>query len=130
VRLNVTIDGKTYEVDVEAVDSDAPPVPLMRNLAVGSAPVRLPAAPVAGAPAAVDNKPVDENKVCRSPVSGIVMRVTAQVGQSLQTGDVLLVLEAMKMETNITAPGPGKIAAIPVKASESVQMGQVLVEFE
>jgi len=129
VRLNVTIDGKTYEVDVEAVEPDMP-VPLTRNLAVGSAPVRLPAVPVAGAPAAGDNRPVDENKVCRSPVSGIVMRVTAQVGQSLQAGDVLLVLEAMKMETNITAPAPGKIAAIPVNAGDSVQMGQVLVEFE
>ena len=129
MRLNVTIDGKTYEVDVEAVEPDAP-APMTRNLAVGSAPVRLPAAPVSGASAAGENKPLDEKKVCRSPVSGIVMRVTAQVGQSLQTGDVLLVLEAMKMETNITAPGPGKIAAIPVNAGDSVQMGQVLVEFE
>jgi len=74
--------------------------------------VRLPAAPAAGAPPAGENKPTDEMKVCRRPVSGIVMRVTAQVGQSLQTGDGLLVLEAMKMETNITAPAPGKIAAI------------------
>jgi len=45
-------------------------------------------------------------------------------------GDGLLVLEAMKMETNITAPGPGKIAAIPVKEGDSVQSGQVVVEFE
>ena len=59
-----------------------------------------------------------------------MIRVAAQVGQSLQTGDVLLVLEAMKMETNITAPGPGKIAAIPVKEGDSVQSGQVVVEFE
>ena len=47
---------------------------------------------------------MNEEKVCRSPVSGIVVRVAAQVGQSLQAGDILLVLEAMKMETNITAP--------------------------
>ncbi len=130
MRLNVTIDGKKFEVDVEAVEPDSP-VPMLRNVAVGSAPVRLPAAPVAGAPpAAADNKPVEESKVCRSPVSGIVMRVTAQVGQSLQAGDVLLVLEAMKMETNITAPGPGKIATILVNAGDSVQMGQILAEFE
>lgn len=51
-------------------------------------------------------------------------------GQSLQTGDVMPVLEAMKMETNITAPGPGKIAAIPVNEGDSVQSGQVVVEFE
>jgi methylmalonyl-CoA carboxyltransferase 1.3S subunit len=127
VKLNITIDGKTYEVEVEAVEPDAP-VP--RSLIMGATPVvRVPASPVAGSQAGPD-RPVDEAKVCRSPVSGIVIRVAAQVGQTLQTGDVLLVLEAMKMETNITAPGPGKIAAIPVNAGDSVQQGQVLVEFE
>ncbi len=128
MKLNITIDGKTYEVDVEAVEPTAAS-PLMRGLPMGSAPVRVPAAPAPSQPAGED-KPVNESKVCRSPVSGIVIRVAAQVGQSLQTGDVLLVLEAMKMETNITAPAPGKIAAIPVNEGDSVQSGQVVVEFE
>jgi methylmalonyl-CoA carboxyltransferase small subunit len=128
VKLNITIDKKTYEVDVEAVEPESP-AQRMSPLMMGPAPVRLPAAPVASAPAG-DSKPVNESKVCRSPVSGIVIRVAAQVGQSLQTGDILLVLEAMKMETNITAPGPGKIAAILTKEGESVQSGQVLVELE
>lgn len=128
MKLNIAIDGKTYEVEVEAVEPTAPS-PVVRGIPVGSAAVRVPAAP-APAPAAGDNKPVDEAKVCRSPVSGIVIRVAAQVGQSLQTGDVMLVLEAMKMETNITAPNPGKIAAIPVKEGDGVQSGQVVVEFE
>ena len=127
MKLNVTIDGRTYEVEVEAVDPDAP-VPHPRSFTMGPPPVRVPAGPTPKAPAA--DKPVNEEKVCRSPVSGIVIRVAAQVGQSLQTGDVLLVLEAMKMETNITAPGPGKIASIPVKEGDSVQSGQVVVELE
>jgi methylmalonyl-CoA carboxyltransferase small subunit len=76
------------------------------------------------------SKPVNEDKVCRSPVSGIVVRVAAQVGQSLQSGDILVVLEAMKMETNITAPSAGKIAAIRVNQGDSVQAGQVVAEFE
>lgn len=128
MKLNVTIEGKTYEVDVEAVEPEVSAPPL-RNLVMGPAPVRLPAAPAPSQPAG-ETKPVEEAKVCRSPVSGIVIRLVAQVGQRLQTGDVLLVLEAMKMETNITAPGPGKIAAIPVKEGDSVQSGQVVVEFE
>jgi methylmalonyl-CoA carboxyltransferase small subunit len=127
LKLNIAINGKIYEVEVEAVDPDAPAV-LARNLAIGTAPVRVPAAPAA--PAASDTQEINEAKVCRSPVTGVVIRVAARVGQSLQTGDVLLVLEAMKMETNITAPGPGKIAAIPVQEGESVQSGQVVVEFE
>ena len=130
MKLNIAIDGKTYEVEVEAVEPTAPS-PLKRGLPVGSAAVRVPASPAPGpGPAAADNRPVDEAKVCRSPVSGIVIRVAAQKGQTLQTGDVLLVLEAMKMETNITAPAPGKIANIPVKEGDSVQSGQVVVELE
>jgi methylmalonyl-CoA carboxyltransferase small subunit len=77
-----------------------------------------------------DSTPVNEAKVCRSPVSGIVVRVAAQLGQSIQPGDILLVLEAMKMETNITAPSAGKVAAIRVNQGDSVQAGQVVVEFE
>jgi methylmalonyl-CoA carboxyltransferase 1.3S subunit len=130
MKLNITVDGKKYEVEVEAVEPTAPS-PLMRGLPMGPAAVRVPAATAPGPlPTAGDNKPVDEAKVCRSPVSGIVIRVAVQVGQTLQTGDVLLVLEAMKMETNITAPAPGKIAAIPVKEGDGVQSGQVVVEFE
>ena len=131
MKLNITIDGKTYEVDVDAAEPESPAAAPhnVSGLNIGSAPLRVPAggAPVA---AAADSKPVNEEKVCRSPVSGIVVRVAAQVGQSLQTGDILLVLEAMKMETNITAPWAGKIAAIGVNQGDSVQAGQVVVEFE
>ena len=84
-------------------------------------------APVA-APSAV---PVEnEAKVCRSPVSGIVVKLVAQPGQSLQVGDSLMVLEAMKMETNITAPVAGKVATIKVKPGDTVQADEVVVEFE
>ena len=93
-------------------------------------PLRVPAAAAAPAAARGYGQPVNEDKVCRSPVSGIVVRVAAQVGSRLQMGDMLLVLEAMKMETNITAPVAGKIEAITVKAGDGVQAGQVVVEFE
>jgi len=73
---------------------------------------------------------VNEDKVCRSPISGIVVKVSAQEGQAIQTGDTILVLEAMKMETNITAPVAGKISKINVNPGDSVQAGLVLVEFE
>lgn len=129
MRLKITIDGKTYEVEVEASEPEAPGAP--RNIAgvnLGSAPLRVPAEPAAAPPAA--GTALNEDKVCRSPVSGIVVRIAAQVGQTLQQGDILLVLEAMKMETNITAPVAGKIASIRVNQGDSVQAGQVLVEFE
>ncbi len=131
MKLNVTIDGKTYEVEVEAAEPEPQGPPAPRQFVVNPAPVKVPAGPaVPPVPAAQGGAPVDEAKVCRSPVSGIVVRVAAQVGQTLQAGDVLLVLEAMKMETNITAPNAGKIAAIKVNQGDSVQSGQVVVEFE
>ena len=130
MKLNITIDNKTYEVEVDAVEPEPAAAPYNQGaLNVGSAPLRVPAAAAAAAPPA-DGGAVNEDKVCRSPVSGIVVRVAAQVGQSLQPGDILLVLEAMKMETNITAPSAGKIAAIRVNQGDSVQAGQVVVEFE
>jgi methylmalonyl-CoA carboxyltransferase small subunit len=126
MKLNITIDDKTYEVEVEAAEPEAPAPPQynITGLNIGSAPLRVPAASPA------ENAPANEEKVCRSPVSGVVVRVAAQVGQTLQTGDILLVLEAMKMETNITAPLPGKIASIRVKQGDSVQGGQIVLEFE
>jgi biotin carboxyl carrier protein len=127
VKLTITIDGKTYEVDVEAAEPETPAAPPALNSPVESSPVRVPAA---SAPAKPAESGVNESKVCRSPVSGIVVRVAAQVGQTLQVGDVLLVLEAMKMETSVTSPVDGKVAAIKTAAGESVQNGQVLVEFE
>ena len=126
MKLKITIDSKTYEVEVEAAESDAPAQPTL-GIPMGSAAVRLPAAQ---APAARAESVADEDKVCRSPVSGIVVRIAAQIGQTLQAGDILLVLEAMKMETNITSAAAGKVASIKVAPGDSVQSGQVVVEFE
>ncbi|MGP8245404.1 MAG: biotin/lipoyl-containing protein [Bryobacteraceae bacterium] len=128
MKLKITIDQKTYEVEVEAAEPEPAPAP-PRGYPVEPAQVRLPAAAAPAAPPA-EGPPVNEEKVCRSPVSGIVVRVVAQPGQNLQAGDILLVLEAMKMETNITAPIAGKASAIKVKQGDSVQSGQVVVEFE
>jgi methylmalonyl-CoA carboxyltransferase small subunit len=129
VKLKITIENKTYDVEVEAAEREAahPPGYYFQPSAV-----RVPAAapPIQPAGLQAGGGPVNEDKVCRSPISGIVVKVSAQPGQHIQTGDTLLVLEAMKMETNITAPVSGTIARINVKQGDGVQSGQVLVEFE
>src|SRR5260370_14829513 len=124
MKLKINIDNKQYEVDVEVAEPEAGPARLQ---SVESAAVRMPAA-VAAAPAA-ETHHVAEDKVCRSPVSGVVASVTAQPGQKLQVGDVLLVLEAMKMETQVTAHVAGTVSAVKVKPGDGVQSGQILVEF-
>jgi methylmalonyl-CoA carboxyltransferase small subunit len=134
MKLNITVDNKKYEVDVEVADATPAPATVVPRLDTGlrmttAGPAVVPAVGSNGAPKAADSAPVNEDKVCRSPVSGIVVRVTCQVGQKIQSGDTLLVLEAMKMETNITGPA-GKIARINVGPGDAVQSGMVLVEFE
>jgi len=69
-------------------------------------------------------------KICRSPVSGIVRVVQVHAGDELQTHDLMLVLEAMKMQTKVTAPTAGKLKCVNVTPGQAVKMDQVLLEFE
>jgi methylmalonyl-CoA carboxyltransferase small subunit len=136
LKLKITVDGKVYEVDVEVAENE-PPRPSYLSPAT---PTRVSAArPAAGPPplsppgkgeGARAETVKDEGKVCRSPISGVVVRVSAQDGQTIQTNDVLMVLEAMKMETSITSPISGKVAKVNVHVGDAVQGGQVLVEFD
>ena len=131
MKIKVTIDGKVYEVDVEASESEQPHPSYIPPIAAASIPVAAtPAVPNATAGATTPQSAADESKVCRSPMAGVVVRVSAQVGQQIQANDVLLVLEAMKMETVVTAPRGGKVSKVNAKAGDSVQGGQILVELE
>lgn len=129
MKLNITLDGKTYEVEVEASEPErtfhvsGPPTHV--TLPAASAPISPVAAPAAG-----EHVVSDESKVCRSPVNGTVVRVDVEAGQAVHVGDVLLVLEAMKMETNITAPLDAKVANVNAKVGDAVKTGQLLVEFD
>ncbi len=127
MKLKITIENKVYEVDVEASEPEPAPLPPVGYMMQPAA-VRVPAAPAAKPSA--DEGPVNEDKVCRSPINGIVVKVVAQAGQAIQPGDTLLVLEAMKMETNITSPVSGKVAKLRVEQGASVNAGQILVDFE
>lgn len=124
MRLSIAVDGNTYEVDVEVTEPEPhQPVPWS-----ASAPVLLPAlaSPV---PDAHRPEPAD-GKVCRSPVNGTVVRVAVKPGQSVQVADVLITLEAMKMETTITAPISAVVARVEAEVGGAVRAGEVLVEFE
>ena len=132
MKLQIGVDGKTYEVEVEVLEDDSsvrspgylPPHPIE--------PTTIPSIPVASAPKppAESGGVVDEAKVCRSPVAGVILRVNTQPGQVLQPNDLMLVLEAMKMETNVTAPVSGKVKSVTVKPGEAVKVNQIRVEFE
>jgi biotin carboxyl carrier protein len=125
MKLKVTVDGKVYEVEVEVAPEPAPTLPTFMTQS-GTASVS--AAPVAtGGDGSVGEVAVDETKVCRSPVSGIAVKANVRPGETIQPGDLLFVLEAMKMETEITAPVGGKVAEVKVKVGDSVKSGQVVL---
>jgi methylmalonyl-CoA carboxyltransferase small subunit len=127
LKLKIAVEGKTYEVDVEVAQEEHP---AYAHPSYRSPSVTLPAPPPPVAAPQAGGGNVAEDKVCRSPIAGTVVRVNVSPGQQLQVNDPMMVLEAMKMETNITAPVAGKVKSIPVNAGDAVQMNQVLVEFE
>ena len=112
---NVTVNGKVYTVSVEEVNGAAP--------AAVSAPAAAPAA--APAPAAV---PAGEAKVkVSAPMPGTIVAVNVTVGQKVEKGTVLCLLEAMKMENEIMAPEGGTVTGIATTKGASVNAGDLLI---
>jgi len=131
LKLQISIDGKTYEAEVEVLEDDAMP----RQMNYGpSVPVAAASRPASVAAAqsqpAASEEAADEKKVCRSPVTGIVIKVNVEPGQAVEANDPIMVLEAMKMETNVTAHAAGKVKKVRVAKGDSVKVNQVVVEFE
>lgn len=121
-KFLVTVNGGSYEVTVEELGGVAPlaaPVPAP----VAPAPAPVTAAPAAPAPAA----PVTSGETVSAPMPGSILAVNVQNGQNVKAGDILLILEAMKMENEIVAPRDGKIAQVAVSKGTSVNTGDVLV---
>lgn len=113
-RFNITVNGKAYDVAVEEASGGA--------AAPAAAPVAV-SAPVQAAPAAA--APADGTAV-NAPMPGTILDVKASVGDTVTEGQVLMVLEAMKMENDIVAPKAGKVSAISVKKGDSVNSGDAL----
>ena len=130
MKYKVTLNNRTYEVEVEQgqamlVDeyeayAPAPAAP------AAAAPVA--AAPVAAAPApAPAAASLVAGEVVKSPMPGNILKINVSQGQAVKEGDVLIVLEAMKMENEITAPKSGSVAQIAVSKGQVVETGSPLV---
>lgn len=119
-KYNITVNGKSYEVEVEEVGGTAAPV----AAAPKTAPTPAPAAPKAApAPKAV----VEGGNSVTAPMPGTILDIKVNEGDKVSNGQVLLVLEAMKMENEIMAPADGTVASINVSKGASVNAGDVLV---
>ena len=129
MKYKVTLEGRTYEVEVEA--GKAMCVAEYEAFVPAAAPAAAPvaAAPVAAAPAAAPAAaaaPVAGEAVT-APMPGNILKVNVTAGQAVKEGDLLLVLEAMKMENEIFAPCNGTVAQVLVSKGSTVDTGATMV---
>jgi biotin carboxyl carrier protein len=125
MKLRITVEGKIYEVDVEVVEGDDSPTAALRSrMSMTGVPLIPPPIPVA--PPVVSGG----GKVCLAPIAGTVSRVLVNPGDRVRQNDVVLILEAMKMESNVVAPAEGVVKSVNVTNGYRVVQGQILVEFD
>lgn len=129
-QYTITVNGNTYQVSVEEGFSAAPaptaaPVKAAPTPVVAAAPAAQPVAKEAPAAAPAASGSAGNVKVS-SPMPGKILAIKAEIGQKVKKGEVLLILEAMKMENEIVAPQEGIVASINVSAGQTVEAGNLL----
>lgn len=131
-KLRITVNGVSYDVEVEVLEDDEAgdlaathnvPQTLVPQVAPPSA-VAFPPRPAA--PPAVGG----DKKVLTSPVAGVVVEVKVEAGQTVKDNDTVVVIEAMKMKTNINSPFAGRVKDVKVRTGDAVQQNQILATFE
>ena len=121
-KFNITVNGVAYEVEVEEVaagEASAPAAAAPKAAPKAAAPAAKPAAPKAA--------PVANGTKVNAPMPGTILDMKVAQGQAVKKGDVLLILEAMKMENEILAPQDGTVAQVAVSKGASVNSGDALV---
>lgn len=116
MRLAITLEGKSYEVDVEMLPDDGEPSDSEYPLSIPDS-VLLP-------PLLPDTR--DADRICRSPIAGAVVSVDVEPGMRVHQDDPIVTIDAMKMETVVGAPVDGTVEEIAVTPGDAVKTGQVL----
>lgn len=123
-RFRITINGKVFEVEAQELGHEtqahAPTTPAVSPARLETAPAPTPAQPKAKASTGAGTR-------IEAPLPGLVLDVKAKEGDQVSQGQVLVILEAMKMENEIVAPEDGTVAQIAVGKGDSVSSGDVLV---
>jgi biotin carboxyl carrier protein len=129
-KFNITVNGATYQVEIEEVGAFAAPAPqAVPQVAAAPAPQATPVQAAAPAPApapATPAAPVAGGQQIKCPMPGTILDIRAAEGASVKKGDILIILEAMKMENEILSPADGVVAQIAVQRGASVNSGDLL----
>lgn len=120
-KYHVNVNGTAYEVAVEEVSGTAP---VTSAPAPAAAPIPRPTPTAAPAPAPKPSAGGGEQ--ITAPMPGTILRVNVKDGQAVKSGEVLMVLEAMKMENEIMSPFDGTVSAVSTAAGEAVKAGALL----
>lgn len=125
-KYNVTVNGKNYEVEVEEIGGTYTASPVVAATPAPSASATATAAAAASAPAAPKTAVSADGNPITSPMPGNILKVNVSVGQKVAKGEVLCVLEAMKMENDIVAPEEGTVASVNTQKGATVNSGDLL----
>ena len=120
-QVSVTVNGETYVVDMEKEKEPEQVKPVVKPVA---APATQPAAPAGG------NSRIYNDKVVKAPLPGVIIDVKVKVGDVIENGDTVVVLEAMKMNNNLTSECSGTVVAVNVQPGHSVMEDDILVEIQ
>jgi glutaconyl-CoA decarboxylase len=128
-KYRITVDGSSYEVEVEELGSGAVSTGKAES---ASAPVAAPKAQQAPAAKAKKEAPApaavsEGTETVDAPMPGKILKVAVQPGTEVKEGDLLLILEAMKMENEIFSPAAGKVTEVRAHEGDSVNTGDTLV---
>ena len=128
-KFQITVNGQSYEVEVEEVGGVSAPAAAPAPVAAPKA--AAPAAPKAAAPAAPKAAAAPAGaEAVNAPMPGNINAVKVAAGQNVKKGDVLVILEAMKMENEIMAPRDGVVASVAVTKGATVNTGDLLVSLK
>lgn len=126
-HLRITVEGKAYDVQVELLDEDTSSAPAPRRAAPTRAASAVPVKAAARAPKAAASAPTGDGAVA-SPLAAVVVSIDVAVGDTIEAGQKVVTLEAMKMNTIVSASAAGTVKAILVAPGDGVEEGQALVE--
>ena len=131
MKLTVKVEDKSFDVEI----ADPKASPMIVNVegtefkVYGDTSAKPAASAPAAAPAAASKSVAAGSEVVKAPIPGVIQEINIKEGDTVKKGDILFVLEAMKMKNNIVANRAGKIASVNVSKGDSVTHGQVLLSY-